>query len=899
MAGTSAAAPVVSLVTVDFPKLVSAADIVFTGVTTKSYHGMPIGTGEMGSLVWNSGGSALKFQINRTDVFGCNCAVTAVSGDVPNDEDVTKVVSDFGYGCGFVTVDFGGTPFGPATKHHLSIYDGKMDIAGEGVSAEIIAGVDADAFIMRIKDTRDSPQDIRVDLTLLQKAGVNKRPPTITQDAAKVLTEQGETVESLLAKGAIKQHFSTLANGSEGSQIWLTQKFEQEAATEFRELDHYSSSSVVIDVSGRNATAAQVNPETVSLTLKAGAGEVLVHIASAATLDKKVSVAQVLAKAKERAQAAKAKGYDQMFAANQAWWREFWGKSYVSLPADEAGRSIQNKWYYYLYLMASSTRGQYPARFGGNIWSTNGTNFGWGSMFWGFNEEPMQHSYEGANHGDLQDATLRMNLRNYESYKTLARQQWIGKDTEAIFIEETRPWNGPEKVPDSISKDLLACTTPDGAGPMTPALTLFAILRHYHDSRWQLPSGWTGLTTINGAEKAEHYWDRYQYTLDLKFLKESYKMIKGAAEFYRNTPHLKLEADGFYHHYKSNIHEHIYGAKDTVDDIAFIRGILTAAIKASELLNVDAELRPEWRNIIDKLTPYVLSSDPEAVGKLADTPDKPTWAQARRPVINGPGDGVWGAESPRLRMLENFDILTLETVDQAREILKTQPDDKKALKAVSDWNIANHTFEKHPGYLLNMKGLDWKGNPSKDTYGYQGGKYVLNAAALARPEYPTILASLDRNINRELGTTANRFHQECYYDMLQGFGMLSAGLQKGLLQSIAPDAGGEPVIRVFPAWDMAKPAAFRLLAKGGFLVSAAAKNGAVSYVEIVSRLGGTCRIRNPWPDGKVTLFRNGVEATDFAVTAKTLMTIKTQKGEMIRLVKHGVNAEALRETIGR
>ena len=890
----NAAQAMTPLVTIDYRNVVSAADITYTELISKPYHGMPIGTGEMGSLVWNNGTSALKFQINRTDVFGCNSAVTAVSGDIPNDEDVTKVVSDFGYGCGFVTVDMGGAPFSPATKHHLSLYDGTLAITGEGVSAEIIAGVDADAFIVKIKDSRAVPQDIRVDLTLLQKAGVTKRPPFISQDVQKM----GETVESLLAKGAIKQHFSTLANGSEGSHIWLTQKFEQKAATEFRELDHYSGSSVVIDVAGRGATVSNPTPETVSLTLKAGTGEVFVYIASAATLDKNVSVDQVLAKARERAKAAKTKGYDKMYAANQAWWREFWGKSYVVLPGDEASRSIQNKWYYYLYLMASSTRGQYPARFGGNIWSVTGYNFGWGCMFWGFNEEPMQHSYEGANHGELQDATLRMNLKNYESYKTLARQQWIGKDTEAIFIEETRPWNGPEKVPETTSKDLLACTTPDGAGPMTPALTLFALLRHYHDSRWQLPSGWTGLTTINAAEKAEHYWDRYLYTLDLTYLKESYKMIKGAAEFYRNTPHLKLEADGRYHHYKSNIHEHIYGAKDAVDDLAFIHGVMTAAIKASALLNVDKDLRVEWQNILDKLTPYVLSSDPDALGALACTSNKSTWAQASRPSINGPGDGVWGAESPRLRMVENFDILTLETVAQAREILKTKPADKKALKTLDDWTIAHNTFEKHPGYLLNMKGLDWKGNPSKDTYGYQGGKYVLDAAALARPEYPAILASLDRNINRELGTTANRFHQECYYDMLQGFGMLSAGLQKGLMQSIAPDAGGDPVIRVFPAWDTAKPAYFRLKAKGGFLVASAAKKGAISFVEIDSPLGGICRIRNPWPDSPITFYRNGVEATDYTVTAKSLITFNTTTGEHIRILKQGTRGEAFREHIG-
>jgi len=891
----SAALPIEPLVIADYQRLVSAADIHFTGPISKGYFGMPVGTGAMDSLVWNIGNSALGFQINRSDVFGYNSAMTGVSGNAFDDGDVTKLSSDFGGGCAFVTIDVGGNPFNAATTHHLSLYDGKLTIAGEGLTAEIIAGVDADAFVVKIKDSRSAPQAIRVDLTMLQKAGVNKRPPFISQDLAKL----GETAESLLAKGAVKQHYSALANGSLGTQIWLTQRYDQEAATEFRESDHYCGASVVIDVAGRGATVSKLNPETLSLTMPAAAGEVLVYIASAASLDQKVGVEQVLKKAKDRVAGVKAAGYDKMYAVNQVWWRDFWGKSYVFLPADAETLSIQRKWSYYLYLSAICQRGEYPASFKGNIWSVSGNNFAWGSMYWGFNEEPMQHSYEAANHGELQDATLRMHLRNYENYKTLARQQWIGKETEAIFIEETRPWNGPEKVSDSIAKDLLACTTPDGAGPMSPALDLFRLARHEHMSRWQLPSGYTGLTTINGAEKAEHYWDRYLYTLDLKALKESYKMIKGAAEFYRNTPHLKLEADGFYHHYKSNIHEHIYGAKDTVCDLTFIRGVMTAAIKAAEVLDVDKPLRAEWRNILDKLAPFVLSSDADAVGVLDHTPDKPTWAQAKRPVINGPGDGVWGAESPRLRMLENFDVLTLETLEQARELLKTRPADKWALKAVEDWKVANNTFEKHPGYRLNLEGLDWKGNKSENTYGYEGGKYILDAATLGRREFNAILASENRSLELQLGPSANRVRHSGNYDQMQGFGMLSAGLQKGLLQSIAPDAGGDPVIRVFPAWNVSKPAYFRLLAKGGFLVSAAARNGAVSYVELVSQVGGTCRIRNPWPDGKATLFRNGVEATDFTVTAQTLLTFMTQKGENIKIVKRGAKLETLREAIGR
>jgi hypothetical protein len=433
---------------------------------------------------------------------------------------------------------------------------------------------------------------------------------------------------------------------------------------------------------------------------------------------------------------------------------------------------------------------------------------------------------------------------------------------------------------------------------MSPALNLFRLVRHEHMSRWQLPSGYTGLTTINGAEKAEHYWDHYQYTLDLKALRESYKMIKGAAEFYRNSPHLKLEADGFYHHYKSNIHEHIYGAKDTVCDLTFIRGVMTAAIKAAEVLDVDKPLRAEWRNILDKLAPFVLSSDADAVGVLDHTPDKPTWAQAKRPVINGPGDGVWGAESPRLRMLENFDVLTLETIERARELLKTCPDDKRALKAVEDWKLANNTFEKHPGYRLNLEGVDWKGNKSENTYGYEGGKYILDAATLGRREFNAILASENRSLEQQLGPSANRVRHSVNYDQMQGFGMLSAGLQKGLLQSIDPDAGGDPVIRVFPAWDLSKPAYFRLLAKGGFLVSSAVKNDTICFVEIDSQLGGTCRIRDPWPGGKLTLYRNGVEAGDYTLTVQTLLTFKTRRGENIKIVPHGAQQGSISETIG-
>jgi len=74
----------------------------------------------------------------------------------------------------------------------------------------------------------------------------------------------------------------------------------------------------------------------------------------------------------------------------------------------------------------------------------------------------------------------------------------------------------------------------------------------------------------------------------------------------------------------------------------------------------------------------------------------------------------------------------------------------------------------------------------------------------------------------------------------------STTLQEGLLQSLSPRPGKPEVLSVFPAWPKVWDASFRLLARGGFLVTAAIRNGKVKFVEIESRLGEACQLRNPW-----------------------------------------------------
>jgi alpha-L-fucosidase 2 len=76
--------------------------------------------------------------------------------------------------------------------------------------------------------------------------------------------------------------------------------------------------------------------------------------------------------------------------------------------------------------------------------------------------------------------------------------------------------------------------------------------------------------------------------------------------------------------------------------------------------------------------------------------------------------------------------------------------------------------------------------------------------------------------------------------------LVNVALTEMMLQS------NEDAIRVFPAvpeaWKKA-PLAFKLLARGGFLVAAERRSGAVVKVAIKSLNGGECRIRNPFTDG--------------------------------------------------
>jgi hypothetical protein len=323
---------------------------------------------------------------------------------------------------------------------------------------------------------------------------------------------------------------------------------------------------------------------------------------------------------------------------------------------------------------------------------------------------------------------------------------------------------------------------------------------------------WISHVCSSGGELAVQAWWRYRYTGDTDWLRtHAYPLLRGTVEFYRNLA--RKDEEGRYHLYGTNVHEDFWGTNDGIMDLAAIRGTAPLAIRAAEILGVDAELRDRWQELLDHLAPYPLGSDPEAKaltgGVLADD----VWAAGHRGAV----DGQHNPEDVWLNPVFPFEDWTLET---------RRPDVDR---------IVQKTLDLAPRHASVLNGGTLNTAIRTPIAASRAGRGQDLPAILA--SYYAAFAPLPNGLSLFEGPNAQS---------VEHLGLLTTTLQEGLLQSVSARPGEPETLHVFPAWPKEWEASFRLLARGGFLVTAAARNGEVEFVEVASRRGETCRLRNPW-----------------------------------------------------
>lgn len=883
-----------SILDVNYRELVSRADLTYEKPVARSEAGLPVGNGTMGSLVWTSP-KQLKFQINRVDVYANNSA----------SHSFNKCNRDYGYACGFVDIDF--VDFGEdvfpkeRTIQHLSVYDGLVTVDGKDITAEVLGWHERDVMAIRVTDNRDKPTPISAILRMLRLGIVQT-----------------------------KNHFAVSKLHIRDGRIILTQEFMEgddygfaggagsstDQMTDFKKLEYYCSSAIAIGIVGRKAQAKMANETEVRLTAEAGKGSFTILIASAASFDIKKDL---ISSALKQLEAAAAKGFDELFEANKKWWHDFWAESFIHLhSADGVADYIEENYTYFLYVMASSSRGKYPPNFGGMIWSTGGDLRSYGVQQWWNN---LSFYYNNAllvaNKIELMDPTFNMYSGMYDACALAARQQWGSK---GIYIPETTWFDGLAKLPEDIAaemRDLYLLRKP--WEKRSKRFREFAETKHPHSSRWEWiteggrwieghwtvsewpwlhhypdevegrwihghwtapdwgygPFGYVNHMFSTTAHIANLYWLRYEYTLDKKWLREkAYPIIKGAVEFYRNYPNLQKEADGKYHIYYVNDFEAIWGGTDTGEDLSGMRGVTPLAIRASEILNVDAEMRSVWQEFLDNLAPLPTN----------DHPDAPVPRKANEPIlwINGLNPAV--KPEPRLSMIpiNYYDLCTLETKD------------KDMLQIAKDTYKFSYPNERHS----IAGGLKSGANSDGPVQVGSLSRISVIAAIMGRAEDVKFLLTKQIRPQREgrRGPLPNRMSLAEGFQAIgvERLGIVTEALVLSLCQGIPSGPGKETVIHVFPAWPKEWDAEYTLLARGGFLVTSSMQKGKIEFVEVKSQLGGECRLRNPWGEAEVTVYRNGKRWKDMK---GSILKIETHEGEDFIFMRIGFSPEQFKRCI--
>lgn len=802
---------------VDFSQIASSADLVFDTPVSTSEEGIPIGNGVMGTLQWTTP-TSIRQQLNRVDVFGNNA----------ESNNFYERHTDYCGGVGFIDIDFPNYNdlfSGEEFMQYLSCYTATATTKGKRVNTETFVWSAEDVMIMNVD--YDNPSPVIVHLRPL-------RP--------------------LIMKTGEHSAISSLKEGKENSIVLLQT---------FKENNFTCKTAVVVKIIGVPSKSRLAYETDITLTALPEKGEPFrIYAASAASFNKDADVEK---EAMLKIKKALDLGYDAVKSQHRQWWKSFWEKSYVKLHSnDGVANKIMENYNYFLYVMGASSRGTYEPKFNGMLWTTGGDSRKWGNLYWGANQSCYYNGLFPTNRLELIAPHFDMYTRMMPSLKLAASQQWGSK---GIYIPETVGFDGLPELSSDIAKemqDLYLLRKP--WGEKDQSFNDYAKTKMPFNSRWnwKQDEGWKNgswnfsdkgggafghVTHIfsRGAKIAYQYWMYYEYTQDKEWLRNrAYPMLKGVAEFYRNYPHLKMEKDGKYHIRHINDNESVWDGHNTVEEISSMMGIFPVAVRASEILDIDAGLRELWEEILTNLSPLPLSNS------YPEQNEQPvTFVRSLLPVLKGPASRIPDSNTMPVWF---FDLCTLESTDQ--EMMQ----------------IANNTYDAYfPTGIKN------------DSPVYVLSKLPVTGTQLGRVDATRYLIP-NQIESAEIKCLRNRM------DLREGFqttgvqrlGRAVDALHYALCQSVPTSPGKYPVIHIFPAWPKEWDAHFSLLARGNFLVTSKMNNGKIEFVEIKSNAGSQCNVRNPWKEGKVTVFKNNSKLLE---TADRFISISTHPGDVLYLVQ--------------
>jgi hypothetical protein len=318
------------------PVGVSRYDVTWESASKDSLGSMPLGNGETGLNVWVEEDGDLLFYIGRSDAF-CE-----------NHKNVKL---------GRVRVRFTPNPFtrGVPFRQKLELENGriKIDSGPESAALHLSLWVDANRPVAWVQGISVTPVAVRAEYEMWRPLNSVRRLDDPGALGGDVLLDDGAARLAWYHRNATSVWSERLR--AEGLAELVAGKVEDP-------LLHLTFGGMISGPGFRRSgsrsleTAGPVSRFDLSVHFHAGRYE---HPRE--WLD----ALERQAEASHRTAAAAA------WAAHQAWWREFWNRSWINIGGPGITRTISERYAHQRFINACSNRGRYPVMYNGSIFTTD------------------------------------------------------------------------------------------------------------------------------------------------------------------------------------------------------------------------------------------------------------------------------------------------------------------------------------------------------------------------------------------------------------------------------------------------------------------------------------------------------------------------------------------------
>lgn len=541
-----------------------------------------------------------------------------------------------------------------------------------------------------------------------------------------------------------------------------------------------------------------------------------------------------------RVQGISANDIATLYTDHKAWWKEFWLRSYVDI-----GDDILHKFYYNaLYVAGSASRGEkMPA----GLWGpwVVGDECGWaGGHYGNYNYESFYYGIFTANRCELNEPNVTALVSSEHNARVLAGKAGFS----GIHLQRLSGFDDCDQAPYFSSANVTAID-------IEPT-----------KDRW---TGYVGdsikgpidrelrLTAWHASILIRHYY----MTKDPVLRDRIYPFLKGAAEFYLDGI---LKFDGTHYYIpESAVNEQISRPFDTnsIADLSMMKYLFRALVTISAEKGVDANLRTQWQDCVDKMHPYPRGN---YVGHDTGAATIPCFKEAEIQEKRGSKEVK---EITSTRFSGGLIAGWYPTYNQEGSREDFQQTCRNSISALHKEKLSFEMLDNaKSGFENNFCQI----YPAAARAGFMGvdpSKHFID-------EFHDVV---EHNF-----VTEQRDNYTVFQD---GGGIETCGGIEAIHELLMQSHMG--YIEIFPYWPKERPAKFvRLRAEGAFLVSSELSGGAIVSLTIFSERGERCAFKNPWPGTPLVFQKEGTSTwtsitvdgitgiAEFDTDANSLYTIR-------------------------